>query len=273
MRLDVELKAAQAARHDLAQQLAGARDDLSRERVRQAALSDSNDQMTGQLAGVQATLNREQAVRADLLASNERLNSLLADTRDQMVRLAAALAASEATEFEQETVIGGLKERLTEALINRVEALERYRSEFFGRLREVLGDRPDVRVVGDRFVFQSEVLFASGSAELEPAGQAQLGQLAETLISISTTFPPDLPWVLRIDGHTDKQPISTPRFPSNWELSTGRAISVVRFLINRGIAADRLVAAGFGEHQPLDLGEDAIGYRRNRRIEIRLIPR
>ena len=171
---------------------------MSKRRVRQAALSDANDQLTGQLAGARATIDREQAARADLQASNERLIRQLAATRDDLKRLAQALANSEATELKQETVIGDLEGRLTEALVNRVEELERYRSEFFGKLREVLGDRRDVRVVGDRFVFQSEVLFASGSAELEPAGQEQLGQLAETLISISTTFHPKHPFLLAI---------------------------------------------------------------------------
>ena len=237
------------------------------------ALNDSNDQLADQLTSVRGAVDRQRAARVDLAAGNERLNRQLADIRDQLSRMAAALALSETEKLEQKFVIGDLEQKLTEALVNRVEVLQRYRSEFFGKLRAVLGERPDVRVVGDRFVFQSEVLFASGSAELEPAGQAQLGQLAETLKSISATFPPDLPWVLRIDGHTDNQPISTPQFPSNWELSTGRAISVVRFLIHRGIAADRLVAAGFGEHQPLDRGEDEIGYRRNRRIEIKLTRR
>ena len=245
VQLEIELQAARAERGAITALLADAEDTLGRERVRQAGIRDAN----------------------------ARLNRQLAELRKRLVRLTAALEASETKAVSQDTQIGNLGQRLTAALVNRVEALERYRSEFFGKLREVLGDRPDIRVVGDRFVFQSEVLFASGSAELEPGGQTQLAALAQTLQSIAVTFPPDLPWVLRIDGHTDKQPISTRRFPSNWELSTARAISVVRFLIRRGIPAERLVAAGFGEHQPLDPRADEIGYRRNRRIEIKLTGR
>ncbi|MCZ6606205.1 MAG: OmpA family protein, partial [Alphaproteobacteria bacterium] len=138
---------------------------------------------------------------------------------------------------------------------------------------EVLGRQPGVRIVGDRFVFQSEVLFASGSAELGKQGTEQLGRLADTLLEISTKIPKDIDWILRIDGHTDKVPINTVQFPSNWELSSARAISVVKFLKSRDVPANRLVAAGFGEHQPLDGRDDEIGYRRNRRIELKLTQR
>jgi chemotaxis protein MotB len=159
------------------------------------------------------------------------------------------------------------------ALASKVQELARYRSEFFGRLREVLGKRKDVRIVGDRFVFQSEVLFETGSAELGGAGQQQLGQLARALTEIAARIPKDLPWVLRVDGHTDRIPIHTPEFRSNWELSTARAISVVRFLIDQGIPADHLAATGFGEHQPLDPGLSEAALRRNRRIELKLTQR
>ncbi len=163
-----------------------------------------------------------------------------------------------------------LGKRLNAALARKVQELSRYRSEFFGRLRVVLGNRPDIRVVGDRFVFQSEVLFASGSAELGKEGQEQMARLAATLKSIAAKIPPEVDWVLRVDGHTDDVPISTARFPSNWELSTARAISVVKFLISQGIPPGRLAAAGFSEFQPLDTKEDEISRRRNRRIEMKL---
>ena len=143
----------------------------------------------------------------------------------------------------------------------------------FGRLREVLGGRPGIRVEGDRFVFQSEVLFASGSAELETEGQEQMAQLAATLLEIAREIPDDIAWILRVDGHTDRIPIHTPQFASNWELSTSRAISVVRFLTSQGVPPEKLAATGFGEFQPLDPRDDEIALRRNRRIELKLTTR
>ncbi|HSR55056.1 MAG TPA: OmpA family protein, partial [Alphaproteobacteria bacterium] len=169
--------------------------------------------------------------------------------------------------------IANLGARLNAALANKVEELSRYRSEFFGRLREILGGRSDVRVVGDRFVFQSEVLFASGDSAINAAGQVQLAHLAEALREISQKIPNDVNWILRVDGHTDVRPISTPNFPSNWELSTARALSVVRFLIGQGVPPQRLAATGFGPYQPLVEGETEAAYRRNRRIELKLTER
>ena len=170
-------------------------------------------------------------------------------------------------------MIADLGKRLNVALARKVEELSRYRSEFFGRLREILGDRRDIRVVGDRFVFQSEVLFDSGSDQIGLGGQDQLAQLAAALLEIASSIPPELHWVLRVDGHTDVVPISTGRFPSNWELSTARAVSVVKFLIGQGVPPERLAATGFGEFQPLDSRADEIGHRRNRRIELKLTER
>ena len=201
------------------------------------------------------------------------LNQQIAALREQLTRIEAALLASEAKDSEQKTVIADLGKRLNVALARRVEELSKYRSEFFGRLREVLGDRRDIMIVGDRFVFQSEVLFESGSAELGAEGRVQLAKLADTLIDISADIPADIPWILRIDGHTDRIPIATAQFPSNWELSTSRAISVARFLVGRGLPADRVAATGFAEYQPLDPRDDEIAYRRNRRIELKLTER
>ena len=201
------------------------------------------------------------------------LNQQIAALREQLTRIEAALLASEAKDAEQKTVIADLGKRLNVALARRVEELSKYRSEFFGRLREVLGDRRDIMIVGDRFVFQSEVLFESGSAELGAEGRVQLAKLADTLIDISADIPADIPWILRIDGHTDRIPIATAQFPSNWELSTSRAISVARFLVGRGLPADRVAATGFAEYQPLDPRDDEIAYRRNRRIELKLTER
>ena len=151
--------------------------------------------------------------------------------------------------------------------------LARARSEFFGRLRQALGNRDDIQVVGDRFVFQSEIFFDSGSAALNPAGEAELRKIATAIKEIAKDVPSDINWVLRIDGHSDSQPISTPEFPSNWHLSAGRAISVVRFLTDEGVAPNRLLAAGFGEYQPLAAGENPDALRRNRRIEFKLTER
>ncbi|WP_029007221.1 peptidoglycan -binding protein [Azospirillum halopraeferens] len=198
------------------------------------------------------------------------LNREMMALRAELARLNAALEASEALAEEQRVQIVDLGSRLNQALASKVQELARYRSEFFGRVREALGNRPDVRIVGDRFVFQSELLFPSGSATLQESGRQRLAELAQTLIEIGRNIPPEINWVLRVDGHTDIRPIATYQFPSNWELSAARAISVVKFLMEQGIPADRLVAAGFGEHQPLDpaTGEDAMA--RNRRIEIKL---
>ena len=215
----------------------------------------------------------EREVSARARSQIDLLNQQIAALRQQLLRLEGALEASEAKDKEQQTTIADLGRRLNVALARRVEELSKYRSEFFGRLREVLGDRADITVVGDRFVFQSEVLFETGSAELGAEGQVQLTRFADTLREISANIPDDIPWIIRVDGHTDVRPIFTTQFPSNWELSTGRAIAVTRFLQARGIPPERLAAAGFGEFQPLDPREDEIAFRRNRRIELKLTER
>ena len=153
-----------------------------------------------------------------------------------------------------------------------MQELARYRSDFFGRLREILGNRPGIRVVGDRFVFESEVLFDSGRAEINPAGRGQMDQVASALQDLEREIPPEIPWVMRVDGHTDKRPV-TGQFKSNWELSAARAISVVQYLVSRGVTPQHLVAAGFGEFQPLDTGDGDEALRRNRRIELKLTER
>jgi chemotaxis protein MotB len=214
-----------------------------------------------------------EAQRVDLAASGEALTQLdrqVAALRDQIARLNAALEASESTVGKQKVEIARLGERLNIALARKVEELQRYRSEFFGRLRQLLGAHPSIRIAGDRFVFQSELLFPSGEATLVPEGERQLAQLATTLKTVTRTIPEDINWILRIDGHTDRRPIRTAQFASNWELSTARALSVVRFLAAQGIPSRRLAAAGFGEHYPLDTANTEAAYSRNRRIEIKL---
>jgi chemotaxis protein MotB len=201
------------------------------------------------------------------------LNQQIAALREQLTRISDALALSDAVRSEQETQIADLGRRLNLALAERVQELARYRSEFFGRLREVLGDNPNIRIEGDRFVFQSELLFDSGSAELRPDGLRQVRQLVNTLNEVAPRIPDDLNWVLRIDGHTDRRPIATALFPSNWELSVARALSIVRYMIALGVPPGNLMAAGFGEFHPLDSADTPQAWQQNRRIEIKLTQR
>jgi chemotaxis protein MotB len=234
--------------------------------VRLSALGSRADQAEQSLAA-------EKEISRNALARVDQLNTQLAALRDQLSRIAAALDASEAKVKEQQGQIVELGKRLNLALVNKVEELARYRSEFFGRLREILGDRPDIRVVGDRFVFQAEVLFAPGSAELGDDKKKELLPVITALKEIAAKIPPEINWILQVEGHTDRRPISNPQFQSNWELSTARAISVVRFAIDEGIPATRLAAAGFADKQPIDPHNSDDAYRRNRRIELKLTER
>ena len=238
-----------------------------------ADLQEEVAAMSGKLKETDSALTEERKISESARAQLALLNRQMAALREQLSRLMATLDAAEAKAKEQKVQIVSLGKRLNAALASKVQELSRYRSEFFGRLREVLGNNPGIRIVGDRFVFQSEVLYETGSAEIGASGKKQLAQLAETLHRISSKIPKDIDWILRVDGHTDNVPISTARYPSNWELSTDRAISVVKFLISQGIPAERLAATGFGEHQPLDARDDEIAFRRNRRIELKLTQR
>jgi chemotaxis protein MotB len=221
----------------------------------------------------QEALDQERRLSADTQAEMALLNRKIGELREQLEEVSQALAVAERDRERQAVELEDLGERLNLALARQVNRLERYRSEFFGRLREVLGENPNIRVVGDRFVLQSELLFGSGSADLGPAGRDQLDKLAITLREIAARIPPELDWILRIDGHTDRVPIRTGRFPSNWELSTARAVSVVRYLADQGIPERRMSAAGFGEFHPIDTGDSEQALRRNRRIEIKLTSR
>jgi chemotaxis protein MotB len=227
----------------------------------------------GKLTSAAELLEEEKKLSDAARSQVDLLNQQLIALRQQLARLEQALEAAEAKDRQSQAQIVDLGRRLNLALAQKVEELARYRSEFFGRLREALGDRRDIVIVGDRFVFQSEVLFDSGSAELNDAGRAQLAKLAATLLEIAANIPTELKWVLRVDGHTDRVPIRTAHFPSNWELSTARALAVTRFLIAEGVPPARLAATGFGEFQPIDERNDEIGYRRNRRIEFKLTER
>ena len=206
-------------------------------------------------------LDTQKKITNDALAKVELLNQQLAALRLQLTSLQEALDASEAKDKDSQAKIADLGQRLNVALAKKVQELARYRSDFFGKLKEALGDRADFQVVGDRFVFPSDVLFDSGSAELKPGATAQLDKLADALKEVETKIPPDIAWVMRVDGHTDIHPIATAEFPSNWELSSARAISVVRYLMQAGIAPEHLVAAGFGEFQPIDRRNERRGSR------------
>jgi chemotaxis protein MotB len=224
-------------------------------------------------AAVAVELEKERklgdSARAQIAAMNEQLEQM----RAQLAALNHALEASEASGKDKDVQIANLSARLNTALAQKVEELQRYRSDFFGKLREVLANRPGIQVVGDRFVFQSEVLFPVGSAELTQAGQEEISHLADTLKDIAKEIPPDVNWLLRVDGHADKQPVQGGQFASNWELSSERAITVVKLLIADGIPPNRLAATGFAQYQPLDPADTPEAYARNRRIEIRLTDR
>lgn len=296
-KIDLQLRELESLRRDI-EALKQARTELESQVAGLAAAKQQADQATGALR------DRSKELEARLASAEERtalaqkeidardirlralaeqgnksraevdeLNAAIAALRQQLAQIAAALDVSDSKVKEQQTQIADLGKRLNLALASKVQELARYRSEFFGRLREIIGDRADVRIVGDRFVFQSEVLFGQGSAELGDGAKQQLDPVIAALKEISRKIPKDLNWVLRVDGHTDRRPIRNDQFPSNWELSTARAISVVRYAMSQGIPPNRLVAAGFADYQPLDTADSEEAYRRNRRIELKLTER
>jgi chemotaxis protein MotB len=229
------------------------------------------DQRIGALTG---ELDSERQLSQRALSQVELLNQQIAALRKQIGALEQALEVSEVRDRESNTKIADLGRRLNVALAQRVQELNRYRSDFFGRLREILSDRENIRIVGDRFVFQSEVLFPIGSEVINEAGRTEMQKLAGAIIELQKEIPPEINWVLRVDGHTDNRPLSgAGRYRDNWELSSARATSVVKYLIDNGVPANRLVAAGFGEFQPLDSADTAEARSRNRRIELKLTER
>jgi len=228
----------------------------------------------GAAASANAALDAEKRMSQQALAQVELLNQQISALRRQIAALEQALEATESRDRESQTKIADLGKRLNLALAQRVQELQQYRSDFFGRLKEILGNRPGIRVVGDRFVFQSEVLFPVGSDQIDEAGRGAIDRLAQAILDLEREIPPEVGWTLRVDGHTDNRPISAGgRFRSNWELSAARAIAVVRRLTEDGVSPKHLVAAGFGEFQPVEDGTSEEIYARNRRIEIRLTDR
>jgi len=255
-------------------------DDLSAEKLKSASLiaslasEDSKSSAANQaMGGLQTALDKEKALSSEALSQVELLNQQIAAMRRQLAQLNSILTDAETRNKSSEAQIAELGKRLNSALAQRVQELSRYRSEFFGRLRQILSQRSDILVVGDRFVFQSEVLFAKGDAEISLLGQEEMLKLADALRQLEAEIPQDIAWVLRVDGHTDIDPIKSPFFQSNWELSSARAIAVVKYLIAQGVAPKHLVAAGFGEFQPLDVGTSEDAKSQNRRIELKLTER
>jgi chemotaxis protein MotB len=227
----------------------------------------------GQASELSSKLEGEKKISAGALAQVEILNQQIAAFRRQLAALESALDASEKKDKEAQSQIANLGQRLNVALAQKVEELKNYRSDFFGKLRQILGNRPDVRIVGDRFVLQSELFFDTGKADLLPAATAELDKVAVALTELEKQIPGNIPWVLRVDGHTDIRPVTGGQYKSNWGLSAARAIAVVQYLVSKGVSPQRLVAAGFGEYQPIDLGTTDEAYRKNRRIEFKLTER
>ncbi|MEO1747758.1 MAG: peptidoglycan -binding protein [Pseudomonadota bacterium] len=271
----------QSDRQDVEDQLLGLQASLEssnedRSRLEQllAAGAGASSEADERIGSLTQTLNEERALSERARSQVDLLNQQISALRRQIAALEDALEVSEARDRESNAKIADLGRRLNVALAQRVQELNRFRSDFFGRLREILSDRENIRIVGDRFVFQSEVLFSSGAAELNPAGAEEMAKLANALIDLGQEIPDDINWVLRVDGHTDNIPLSGQgRFRDNWELSTARATSVVKYLISEGVAAERLVAAGFGEFQPLTAEDSDEARARNRRIELKLTER
>src|SRR4051794_21555999 len=249
-------------------------DASERERLRLQSLAESSrgglEAAGSEASEARRALESERQISARAMAQVDILNQQISALRRQLAAIEEALNASERRDRESQARIADLGSRLNVALAQKVQELARYRSDFFGRLRAILGQRPGIRVVGDRFVFESEVLFESGQSSLNPQGRAELDKLAAALADLEREIPPEIAWVMRVDGHTDKRPIVGR---SNWELSASRAIAVVQYLVSKGTSPQHLVAAGFGEFQPIDTADTEEAYRRNRRIELKLTER
>jgi chemotaxis protein MotB len=259
---------------NLQSSLAAAEGDRSRLQQLLAQGSGNSNAANARVGELTNQLTQEQQVSSRAMTQIELLNQQIAALRAQIAAVEQALQASEAKDASSQTQIADLGRRLNVALAARVQELNRYRSDFFGRLREILSDRENIRIVGDRFVFQSEVLFPVGGSELDDAGKTEMDKLAAALLDLAKEIPAEINWVLRVDGHTDNSPLSgTGRYRDNWELSSARATSVVKYLISKGVPANRLVAAGFGEFQPIAQGDTPEARNQNRRIELKLTER
>ena len=278
--LSAALDSEKALTQSLTVSLNDLQDDVKEKAARMALLAQDikvlqthKEKLEKEAAAASEELDGERKISDSAKAHVAFLNSQVETMTHELKKLSAALDASEKVSEEQKAQIVDLGRQLNRALAQKVSELASYRSEFFGQLRKILKDREDIRIEGDRFVFQSELFFQTGSAELEAGGKKQLNVLAKTLLSISKEIPPGLNWILRVDGHTDAVPIKNERFASNWELSAARAISVVEYLISRGVPKNRIAAAGFGEFQPISAEKNEKAFKRNRRIEFKLTER
>ncbi|MCV0394265.1 MAG: peptidoglycan -binding protein [Rhizobiaceae bacterium] len=271
----------QSNSQDLEDQLANLQASLAEAEGERSRLEEilargtgASDEAKARISDLTTDLDDERRISQRALNQVDLLNRQISALRTQIAALESALDVSEQRDRESNAKIADLGRRLNVALAQRVQELNRYRSDFFGRLREILSDRENIRIVGDRFVFQSEVLFPTGSEQINEAGRQEMRKLADAILDLQREIPPEINWVLRVDGHTDNVPLSgTGRYRDNWELSTARATSVVKFLIENGVPAERLVAAGFGEFQPLDPADTPEARDRNRRIELKLTER
>lgn len=267
-----------SGKQDLEDTLASLQSSLASSESERSRLQQLLESGTGGAAAAEArvgelseSLDSEKKISARAMNQVEMLNQQIAALRSQIAAVEQALQASESKDQASRTKIADLGRRLNIALAQRVQELNRYRSDFFGRLREILSDRDNIRIVGDRFVFQSEVLFPSGGNVLNPQGEAEMQKLADAVVQLTKEIPPEINWVLRVDGHTDNVPLSgTGKFADNWELSSARATSVVKYLISKGVPPSRLAAAGFGEFQPISEGDTDEARAANRRIELKL---
>ncbi|MGC6531220.1 MAG: OmpA family protein [Candidatus Puniceispirillaceae bacterium] len=266
------LAAARAALAEAEGKLADTTNKLSAIEIAQVALQSEKDKLATELATSQTALQGQQTLNEESQLEIERLIAATLTLRNELDALRSLLAEKEAQALADKVTIASLGKSLNQALASRVQELQRFKSDFFGRLRDILGKRNDVTIVGDRFIFQSEVLFGQGQANLGQAGKDQLQEIGRALMEISETIPDDIPWVLQVDGHTDDVPVSGV-YADNWQLSTERALSVVRFLIDQGVPAERLAATGYGEFQPIDTGTSNEARSRNRRIELKFTQR
>ena len=215
----------------------------------------------------------EVEIKTDTLKANkEEINKLTAASiqlRNKLSQIQTLLTAYKAKDKKDNVKTLNIGKDLNSALARRVEELQKFKSEFFGRVKELIKDRPEIKIVGDRFVFQSEVLFSVGSVEIGQKGQLEMVTLASTLVEIEKSLPTDIDWILQIEGHTDNLPVKEGQtYKDNWELSTKRALSVLRFLIKQGINPSRLSASGYGSFQPIDINNNADARKKNRRIEM-----
>ena len=269
-----------SAKAEIEGQLTSLTDDLNAAKLKNADLmagleaENAKGLATGtSLSGLQSSLLSEKKISNEAMAKVELLNQQIAAMRRQLSQLNSLLDSAEERNKTSDAQVTDLGRRLNSALAQKVQELNKYRSEFFGRLRQILSQRSDILVVGDRFVFQAEVLFPKGKSELNAAGETEMLKLADAVKQLEKEIPPDIAWVLRVDGHTDNDPIQSVEFKSNWELSAVRAISVVKYLESQGVQSKHLVAAGFGQYQPLVEGDTEDAKSENRRIELKLTER